>query len=312
MTKIKLPHLIIGGVAKSGTTSLYNTLIQDSRFFFPEHKEPYFFSFKENDSKFDSFQGSFSRLIYKSICDYSKIFDLAHEKQIIGEASTSYLYTSDISISRIVKTYSQYNKKLPKVYFILRNPIDRAWSHYQFLVQRGIETLDFEKAIDPLTVKMRISERFWDFDYLNYGKYARGVSNFQKSIIDTKFYLMDDLLSSGVDNIASDIAGDFTLDGFKPEKGLKKVATNPSGIPKSKTMVTLLARDNFLKSFMRKTLPYGTRKELRYLRDVVLAFFLERKSIDTELRKELIEYYVEDINALSDLLGRDLSHWLKV
>lgn len=312
MTNIRLPHLIIGGAAKSGTTTLYNILNQDPRFFFPEHKEPYFFSFKTNDVRLELFQSSFSKLIYKSLSDYSRIFESANNKQVIGEASTSYLYTSDITIDRIVKTYSQFGQKLPKMYFILRNPIDRAWSHHQFLVQRGIEKLDFETAITPQITKTRISERFWDFDYLNYGRYAKGVSNFQKSHIDTKFYLMDDFSNLGIDNIASDIAADFGMDDFKPENGIKKVATNPSGIPRSKMVVALLAQDNFLKSFMRTALPYSARKELRYFRDVVLAYFLERKSISAELRTKLIDYYVDDINILAELLDRDLSHWLKV
>lgn len=35
-----------------------------------------------------------------------------------------------------------------------------------------------------------------------------------------------------------------------------------------------------------------------------------RKPISQELRKELTDFYREDVGKLSNLLGRDLSHWV--
>ncbi|MCC3513012.1 MAG: sulfotransferase, partial [Microcoleus sp. PH2017_17_BER_D_A] len=61
---------------------------------------------------------------------------------LTGEATPTYL-THPLAASRL-------HGCLPKVKLIviLRNPVDRALSHYQMLVRRGTESRTFEKAID--------------------------------------------------------------------------------------------------------------------------------------------------------------------
>lgn len=311
MKKIRLPQLIIGGAAKSGTTTLYNSLLANKSFFFPEHKEPYFFSFNENDKRVNEFDPSFAKLIYRKLENYTALFEEADELQIVGEASTSYLYTSATTIKNITKLYACVGQELPKMYFILRNPVDRAWSHHQFLCQRGVENLDFKSAIDPHVVSSRLKRRFWDFDYLEYGKYSEGVNNFLNCDIESKFYLMDDFENPGLDSIVTEIERDFGLTKSRDSDKAVNSISNPSGKPKNELVVALLARDNALKTILRNTMPRRARVILRKLRDKVLPVFLEKQTMDPELRKQLLSYYKNDFEKLSLLLSRNLCDWNK-
>lgn len=47
---------------------------------------------------------------------------------------------------------------LKKYYLILRNPIDRAWSHYQYLLQRG-KKIDKENLIEDIKIFMLSEEQ---------------------------------------------------------------------------------------------------------------------------------------------------------
>lgn len=59
----------------------------------------------------------------------------------VGEASPYYLYHPLVA--------KRVQQVLPdaKIFVLLRNPIDRAYSHYQHLLRRGLETCSFEKAL---------------------------------------------------------------------------------------------------------------------------------------------------------------------
>lgn len=112
------PNLFILGAAKSGTTFLYNTLVNHPDIFFPWEKEPSFLS-----SHFDKHINSTAK--------YFELFDDVQEEKIIGEASPNYL--SDPASPRILKGL------FPDAKFIiaLRNPADRAYSLYVNLRRYG-------------------------------------------------------------------------------------------------------------------------------------------------------------------------------
>ena len=72
----------------------------------------------------------------------------------------------------------QYNKKL-KLIAILRNPIERAWSHYLMNVQAGREKLDFERALDEEQERLNSTVKLEDpngpllhYSYQFRGRYA--------------------------------------------------------------------------------------------------------------------------------------------
>lgn len=124
-------HFVIVGAQRSGTTALYHFLEQhpDVCMATPIRPEPKFFLRKNATD-----------LGYESYLE----FHFAHRKSqpILGEKSTSYIERKD-AIPRL-------RSILPnaRLVFVLRDPARRAYSNWRFSRAHGLETLDFEAALD--------------------------------------------------------------------------------------------------------------------------------------------------------------------
>ena len=150
--KVKLPDFFIVGAARSGTTSLYVCLKQHPDVFMPNIKEPGFFVFKDiKYVKYFNKKRELKKYFISSIEEYSKLFEKANDF-VIGEASPIYLYKSELAIKNMVDIYKEKSSKI-KIIMILRNRIERAWSHYLYLKQKGYEYLDCKNASDEEVIK---------------------------------------------------------------------------------------------------------------------------------------------------------------
>jgi hypothetical protein len=116
MPTLKLPNLIIGGVHKAGTTSVFTYLSM--------HPDVCGSSIKEI--------GFFMPLKYgkpiASLEEYSKYWKHCEgQKRYLLEASPSYIYGKEIIAQRIKKDLGDE----VKIIFIFRNPVDRLFSFYE-------------------------------------------------------------------------------------------------------------------------------------------------------------------------------------
>lgn len=125
-----LPDFIIIGAQRSGSTSLYNYLAEHPCVSPTLHKEVHFF-----DEYFD--RGVEWYKAHFDSSDYLKAHHL-----ITGEASPYYILNPAVP-ERIAELIPQI-----KLIALLRNPIDRAYSHYNTRVKNGKEQLPFETAIN--------------------------------------------------------------------------------------------------------------------------------------------------------------------
>ena len=131
-----LPNFLIIGYYKSATTSLYDYLVQHENIGKSSRKEIQYFSFSYWRGK------NWYRSYFPTIFTKQRIERKTGSKFLTGEASPQYIF-HPYSLDRI-------NEVLPnvKLILLLRNPIDRAYSHYIHEKNRGNETLDsFEEAI---------------------------------------------------------------------------------------------------------------------------------------------------------------------
>jgi hypothetical protein len=125
-----MPDFLIVGTQKGGTTSLFNYLIQHPRIYAPFRKEIKFF-----DSNY-----------FNGLSWYRAHFPLRrkleHEHALTGEATPYYMFhpTAPERISQALPDV--------RIIVLLRNPVDRAYSHYQHMVRAGRETLSFEEALE--------------------------------------------------------------------------------------------------------------------------------------------------------------------
>lgn len=128
---MRLPDFVIAGAPRSGTTWLYHLLARHPRVRMaaPPRPEPKFFLVDE--------------LYARGLDWYSRTwFEGAPPGSICGEKSTNYL-ESPTAARRIAKD-------LPgaKLIFILRDPVERAWSNYLWSWMNGVESETFERALE--------------------------------------------------------------------------------------------------------------------------------------------------------------------
>jgi len=156
-----LPDFLILGAQKAGTTALYAYLR-----WHPEITGP---SFKEV-SFFDRHYAKGER--------WYRAHMPVRRRSLVGEASPSYLF-HPLAPERVAGM-------LPgaRLITLLRNPVDRAFSHYQHEVALGREPLSFEDAVDREDERMQgelermlrdpsyFSLAWWNYTYVARGRYA--------------------------------------------------------------------------------------------------------------------------------------------
>jgi hypothetical protein len=297
-----LPDFIVPGAAKSGTTTLYKLLQQHPSIYFPKgKKEPFYFSF--GGKKPDYTDHEFVSNMVWNTQEYVNLFKDAPKSSLLGDASTSYLYTAENSIANMQMLYGEKVRDV-KVFIILRNPIYRAYSHYTYLVRNGLEDLSFEDAINPECIASRKRIR-WGYDYIQYGMYYEQVSAFMKSFDFCEVYLTEDLKDAqGVCNKI------FKSMGLEPVAVRRDVNANPSGIPKNQTAVNLLRKNKVLKSIVG-LFPERFKSSMLIRRDKMMEKLLDKEEMKPSAKAYLREAFSEDIDKLATLINRDLSHWLK-
>ena len=126
----RLPDFVIAGAPRSGTTWLYVLAQRHPRLAMaePMAPEPKFFLVDE--------------LWQRGVDFYSKNwFDALPAGRILGEKSTNYLEAPEVA--------ERMSRVLPraKLIFLLRNPVERAYSNYLWSRQNGLETETFERAL---------------------------------------------------------------------------------------------------------------------------------------------------------------------
>jgi hypothetical protein len=157
-----LPDFLILGAQKAGTTALYAYLRWHPGITGPAWKEV---------SYFDRHYRRGGRW-------YRGHFPIRRGDRIVGEASPGYLF-HPLAPERVQATVPDV-----KLIVLLRDPVDRALSHYHHEVGLGREPLTFEEAIDAEPERTRgeeerllrepdyFSHAWWDYTYLARGRYA--------------------------------------------------------------------------------------------------------------------------------------------
>jgi len=165
-----LPDFIIIGAQKCGTSSIYFNLRKHIWVSSALTKEIHFF---DNNYK----KGiNWYRRHFPSEC-YRKIARSLLNKNIItGEASPDYIFHY-YAPGRIYSTLPDV-----KLLVFLRNPADRAYSHYQHYLRQGLENLSFEEALGKEDErlggeleKMKANPDYYSFNYHHYSYRTRGI-----------------------------------------------------------------------------------------------------------------------------------------
>ncbi|MEM9790319.1 MAG: sulfotransferase [Planctomycetota bacterium] len=158
-----LPDFLIIGEQKCGSTTLWAMLREHPGVFFPEEKELHYWASYPQ-------WGPVGRSGSTPIAVYAEL-DAAAGDRLGGEATPNYLFDPG-ACERVAE-------HLPAVraIAILRDPVERAWSHYWHQVRRDEERLSFEAAIDAEADRLARGgpEAMESVSYTSRGHYVRGL-----------------------------------------------------------------------------------------------------------------------------------------
>lgn len=119
------PGFMIVGAQKAGTTSLYHYLTRHPRVLSAEYKELHYFDIR----------------YHRSPIWYRSNFPLWRRSAITGEATPYYIFHPD-ALARIARHFPDI-----RILVLLRNPVERAISHYFHAKRMGVESLPLEEAL---------------------------------------------------------------------------------------------------------------------------------------------------------------------
>ena len=248
---------------------------------------------------------------------YHEYFSGADASLLWGEASPAYMSYSE--------TPKRLRETIPdaKLIAILRNPVDRAFSHHQHLVRAGRETRDYDSCIQRLVERGTVPDQQietsdgWHSEYVMDGEYGRHLENFLRYFPQDqlKVYFFEDLLSEPT-TLMEDLYRWLGVESMSQPSVIGKVY-NPGG----KLRFPLFAKT------LRWTIKQGTKVDWlnTMLRQLglrsVLAKYWFRYNTEFAVRPQksdgptddercfLVDHYRKDVHKLEEILGVQ-SPWL--
>jgi sulfotransferase family protein len=176
-----LPDFLIIGAQKAGTTALYAYLRWHPEITGPSFKEVSFF-----DRHYTRGPAWYRAHLPARPRQWPTRLRNGRWPSV-GEASPSYLF-HPLAPERVASLMPW-----ARLIAVLRNPVDRAFSHYQHEVALGREPLSFEDALDAEEERMRgelermaadpsyFSHAWWNYTYASRGRYAEQLERWYAS-----------------------------------------------------------------------------------------------------------------------------------
>ena len=276
-------NTFIVGAPKAGTTSLHYYLNQHADVSMSSVKEPNFFSAKEVES-----------LFYNSKCiddsnDYHQLFS-KEKRQIKGEASVSYLFYENVP-----KRIYDYNSEA-KIIIMLREPIERAFSHYLMDCRLGFCSEKLEDIIDnPQSYPQYFQQ------YLELGNYysqlKRYYDIFGKEQLLVIFY---EDFKTDTKKVMKSVFSFLQIKQQEIDFSIK----NPFLLA-SNALISKLYKFNIIRKGIKTIMP-------EHILSLISSKYFSAKSkpmLSKATEQQLKAFYKPDIFQLEKLLNIDLAKW---
>lgn len=288
---IKRPNFICIGAAKAGTTTLYDVLKDHSQIYLPHIKETHFF----DDPQYWDRGAEWY---------FNEYFSKVKDQPLIGEITPSYVYFPDVP-ERIFSTLGPD----VKIILMIRNPVDRAISHYKMHHSRGNENLSFSEAAEA--EKSRLEQTYLEqsrYSYMSRGYYSEQIENFLKYFSKEQIHVMV------FEEIFQDKKESYTkvleFLGVDFEELNWDRQSNFSAVPRSKIINHIVHRSKLAQVLGKTFLSAKWRKKIK----MAMAMGNLKKgkvSIDIDMSYEEIyqKYFTGEIEKLEQLLDRSFDIW---
>jgi hypothetical protein len=294
---------LIIGAAKSGTYTLHDQLARHPEIYMCATKEPHYFSFGAGNLQVDSSRRGPVHSWITSRQAYVELFANQPGVRMAGESSVSYLY-----IPGTAERIFEFNPEM-KLIVSLRNPVERAYSSFNYAKSYGLEPLKtlaegFQAEPKRIQNDDRILLRYRDLGlYLR--QLARYYDVFPRDQI--KVILFEDFVQTPAQVLRDLFEFIGVATDFQPDPNLRSnTAKRPDD---DNPLHHFINSEHLVRSTLRKILPMSARRRIReFVRDV---FFKAPPPISMDERRQFADLFRDDILELQKLLRRDLSAWLK-
>ena len=288
---MKVDFFIVGA-PKSGTTSLYHYLSEHPQVEMSSQKEPDYFSDKAIHE-----QGMYyAKNRVDTLDKYESLF-VQKESVVYGEASVSYLFYENVA-----EDIKKYNPNA-KIIIMLRDPIERAFSHYLMDYRLGLISDSFENVLAKIS-KHKNAHLFYQ-QYIEVSKYAKQIQRYldffkKENILFIDYEDFKKNVSKTVDQVYNflNISTEFVAD--------INTKHNTFIMPKNK-IIRLIYSFVFLRKILTFLFPIYLVKNIR-----VLLFKTDKKpELLKETRSQLRIIFNDDIKKMEEVLAKNYSKWIK-
>lgn len=269
-----LPNFIIAGGQKCGTTSTAAILAGHPDVFVPAMKEIHFF---DNESK-----------VSRGVEFYQRFFRGAGLKRVILDITPNYMYAPEVP--QRIKSMAPGVKLI----FLVRNPVDRAYSHYWNSVRLQAVNSDFETALENNPV------------YIEKGMYYKHLSRFLKifQAEDILILRSEDLFNKPrifIEKLSKFM--DLDYHAFKTFQKRENVAR----LPRFPLIEKFFLSSNTIVRHARKLTPRGIKSFIKKLDERFNMKPFDYPLMNIATRKMLTDVFHGDVSALEELIQRDLN-----
>jgi len=227
---------------------------------------------------------------------YNNLF-VNPQARLRGEGSVSYFFYDDVPNK--IKKYNPDSK----IIIMLRNPIERAFSHFLMDYSLGLVSESFEDIVKKKS-NHKYASLFYQ-QYIQLGEYTNQLKRYLNVFNRENILLID------YDDFKKDVAEVVNKtylflgvnDDFQPNLNKKH---NTYSMPKNRIIryiYSFVSFRNMLKSIFSQEMIKSTRNFL-FKRD-------NKPIMKVETRHFLKNHFEQDVYELSELLNKDYTKWIK-
>lgn len=304
VTNTSPTYFFVVGAAKAGTTSLYDLLKAHPEVFVPAVKEPHFYADVASENKADYKKPepgkTYHTKVIRNRVDYESLFKDATKAKAIGDFSPSYLWDENAA-KRIYEDHPN-----AKIVVVLRDPIERAYSHYLMDVRDGLQTeQNFYKA---LRNDAKTTPKIWGGKshlYAELGMYGKQLQRYSCFPSNQLQIFVFESFFSNLSEKANTLCEFLDINPMDVETLIDTKAKNTFAAPKNKLSASILSWNRKLQG-LGNALPEGLKK---HMKKSLLTETVSKPEMDLDARRFLTEKYRTDIAALEKQYQLDLSSW---
>jgi hypothetical protein len=294
MSRSVYPDFVFAGAARAGSTAVVESLRRRPEVFVTQPKEPHYLALAGTGAAFTG-PGDDITVNAKAVVDasaYAELFAEAAPGMLTGEGSVSTLYYSEQAAPRLARLNPHV-----RVVVVLREPVARAYSSHQYLVNRGFEPVsDF---LDAVALEQERIAAGWHhlWHYTAMSRYADDVARLMEHFPATRVWWYDDLMRDEEATLA-EIHEFIGLGG--PQSDLSVGRVNASGQPRRPRVhsaMQLASRSAALRRVVKAVVPFDVRERLR-------GSNLAVNDVPREVVSQLAPRFGDDLRRLETVLGR--------